>query len=1366
MRTIALALLLAAVAVLPVSVFAQTGGPDAYGYTYGPTTYAYQSIAATGTATGATDESYTVVTLPWAFPFYGVSYSYLYISSNGAVRFASTSSAAAAVGYTVTCLPASATLETPDIAVFWDDFDPGAGGEVYYRNDTSNGRFVVSWEGIPIYLQNAYGTVTFQLHLYPNGTMTMHYSDVYFGASSSHNYGALAATGIEDRVAGIPSIYYLQRSCVTPPLSATTAVIWSPPCSDADGDGYTPTTCGGLDCDDLVSSVHPGTPEICDGYDTDCSGSMLPGGESDADADGWRLCEGDCDDGNDLAYPGLAEACDGFDTDCDGLVDFDSQGETDDDGDGWLTCTGDCDDNAGNIYPNAQELCDGLDQDCAGPEVWEIAVTDWTGSFTASDFFRGNILRPNDDVVLDEVQGFFSSSVAQNVTFVVYESLNSGSTYTAIATRVVPVPAGVPDWWTTASWGVSLVAGRTYAIGAWWPETLTYRVQSDLSMPYVASWANHNAGAILEGYLSVPSSTGSLTASSAYGFRYRVQGEADGDLDGYLVCQDCDDTTAPVHPGALEICDGVDTNCDGILPAAEANADGDPQAVCQGDCADANSTVWNGAPELCDGLDNDCNGLIPIEETGDPDGDSVFGCTDCDNNDPNAFPGSPEICDGVDNDCDGFVLPGGTWGLSSGGTPAVATGRFRGNVWHVTSTAVLTTIEANLTIPLGSTLSWLVYRASSMGGSYVLVSQATSTATSGTAEWHASPSFDLPLETGWYYGVGVHFSAAATHNSVTSPGFPVTQPFGSLVGGATYTSATVLGNSSLSTPTGYLIRFSTQEEVDNDGDGVASCLDCDDDDALRFPGSLELCDGVDSDCDGLIGPTELDGDSDGITICGGDCNDAAPQTWPGAPEACDGADNNCDGASLAPEADGDADGVRVCAADCNDANPALFPGNPELCNGSDEDCDGLADADLAGETDADADGQRTCAGDCDDSSPARYTGAAELCNGTDDDCDGLADADLAGEVDVDGDGSRSCQDCDDNSAAAFPGNVESCNGLDDDCVGGPDFGGGELDSDGDGYRACAECNDASANAHPGGVEVCDSLDNDCDPTTSELGDEDNDDLSLCDGDCDDTNPAVNPLAEEVCNGIDDDCESATDEDGDGDADGSSLCEGDCVDGDATIHLGATEVCDAADTDCDGIVPPDEQDSDDDGWALCQDDRDDDDDTIHPDAVELCNGVDDNCNGSIADESADEDGDGSTPCDGDCDDLSAEIHPGAEEICNGRDDDCDEEVPGDELDGDGDGLSACEGDCLDEDPTVNPSGLEDSDLLCADDLDNDCDGATDANDTECGGTGEGDDDDDSTAGDTDARGCACGTHGGGQAGWLVLLGLAVMRRRQR
>ena len=114
---------------------------------------------------------------------------------------------------------------------------------------------------------------------------------------------------------------------------------------------------------------------------------------------------------------------------------------------------------------------------------------------------------------------------------------------------------------------------------------------------------------------------------------------ADGDGDGYgdagvpvVACEqpgnaadndeDCDDSVAETHPGADEVCDGLDNDCDGDLPSDEEDGDGDGYIACE-DCDDADPAVHPGAFEICDGIDANCDGAV---DDGDNDGTGSIDC--------------------------------------------------------------------------------------------------------------------------------------------------------------------------------------------------------------------------------------------------------------------------------------------------------------------------------------------------------------------------------------------------------------------------------------------------------------------------------------------------------------------------------------------------------------------------------------------------------------------------------------------------------------------------------------------------------------------------------------------------------------------
>ena len=112
----------------------------------------------------------------------------------------------------------------------------------------------------------------------------------------------------------------------------------------------------------------------------------------------------------------------------------------------------------------------------------------------------------------------------------------------------------------------------------------------------------------------------------------------DADGDGFPVATDCDDHDPAVHPGAAEVCDGKDNNCDGKIDEG-FDADGDGVPTCEiagkpADCDDKDPAVHPGATEVCNGKDDNCNGAI--DEGFDADNDGFYTCVrntvpaDCD----------------------------------------------------------------------------------------------------------------------------------------------------------------------------------------------------------------------------------------------------------------------------------------------------------------------------------------------------------------------------------------------------------------------------------------------------------------------------------------------------------------------------------------------------------------------------------------------------------------------------------------------------------------------------------------------------------------------------------------------------------------
>ena len=107
----------------------------------------------------------------------------------------------------------------------------------------------------------------------------------------------------------------------------------------------------------------------------------------------------------------------------------------------------------------------------------------------------------------------------------------------------------------------------------------------------------------------------------------------DADGDGYLSCvDDCDDTKASVHPGAVELCNGVDDNCNGVADEG-FDADHDGLTACAGDCNDNDPRI-NGVESVSlnygscfDALDNDCDGVVDCDCAVDVSNETVVSGT-------------------------------------------------------------------------------------------------------------------------------------------------------------------------------------------------------------------------------------------------------------------------------------------------------------------------------------------------------------------------------------------------------------------------------------------------------------------------------------------------------------------------------------------------------------------------------------------------------------------------------------------------------------------------------------------------------------------------------------------------------------------
>ena len=809
-----------------------------------------------------------------------------------------------------------------------------------------------------------------------------------------------------------------------------------------------------------------------------------------------------------------------------------------------------------------------------------------------------------------------------------------------------------------------------------------------------------------------------------------------------LIATCSSDPNGSAYSGAPEQCNDLDDNCNSSTDEA---CDEDKDGYCDaamttigtpkscpgggGDCQKSNPAVHPGATELCDGIDNNCNAstdeVFFYKEPGSDVGlgiDTLCGLGACAGGKvvcsqdklgaycTTAFKQSAEICNGIDDDCDGQKDEG--CDDDKDGYCDIGIDWTSGAAITCAKTTSLDSRDCNDTV-----------------------------ATINPGMTEACNGIDDNCKTGTDEGCDDDKDGYCDAGMTTASPVPALCPKGGGdcddVSAAVHPSATETCNDLDDNCVAGI-----DEGCDDDGDKYCDVnmtvvgtpkvctktlgtptLDCNDDVGLINPGGTELCDNIDNNCSAAI-DEGCDDDKDGycdaamivvgkpavcpktLTPAATDCNDQSAAVNPGQTELCNNIDDNCTSGSD-EGCDDDKDlycdaamvsvgAVTVCPKsaagvtdDCDDKAKDVHPGATELCDNIDNNCAGSPAIDEGCDDDGDkyCDAVMTIVGtpsicpkttsaqtkDCNDQSAAINPGATELCSsaGVDDNCNSQTDeAGATGcstfykDADQDGFGigASFClcgadatnkitapggTDCNDGNAAINPGvpkDLCATPGVDDNCNGAtdPEDSGGctsfYLDTDQDGYGvAPAHCL-CGASAKITATNATDCLD---------------------------SNAAVNPgVAKDTCAtaGVDDNCDGVTDAatstactvyflDGDGDGYGK-LSDSQCTCAAVGNHKisGVT----ATNADCDDAAA-----------------------AVHPNVTEICDNIDNNCILGV-DEGCDDDNDDYcdlgmakaaiqvTTCKStatlalvgdDCDDGSNAVHPGVTEICDNIDNNC-------------------------------------------------------------------------------------------------------------
>ncbi|MBP7167831.1 MAG: HYR domain-containing protein, partial [Bacteroidia bacterium] len=827
------------------------------------------------------------------------------------------------------------------------------------------------------------------------------------------------------------------------------------------------------DCDDNNAAVNPAAAEVCNNIDDDCSGLTDDGlvflnyyvdGDNDgfgagaatsscAPIAGSVLVDGDCDDNNAAVNPAATEVCNGIDDDCDGLTEegltfLNYYVDADNDGFGAGAATsscapiagsvlvdGDCDDNNAAVNPAATEVCNSIDDDCDGSTDEGVLLTfyadtdaDTYGNAAVStqacsapvgyvadntDCDDNNAAaNPAATEICNSIDDDCDGSTDEGVLLTFYADADA-DTYgnAAVTTLACSAPVGfVADNTDCDDSNLAINPAATEVCGNSIDDNCDTNIDEGCILyTYFADTDNDTYGDPLNSvsnYVSTPPV-------------------------GYVADNtDCDDNNAAVNPAAVEVCNSIDDNCNGLtddgLVFLNYYVDGDNDGfgagaatsscapiagsvLVDGDCDDNNSAVNPAAVEICNAIDDDCNGLtddglvflnyyVDADNDGFGAGAATSSCApiagsvlvdgDCDDNNIAVNPAATEVCNSIDDDCDGSTDEG-----------------------------VLLTFYADAD-------------ADSYGNA------AVSTQACSAPVGYVADNTDCDDN-----NAAVNPAAVEICNSIDDDCNGLTDDG--------------------------LVFLNYYVDGDNDGFGAgaatSSCApiagsvlvdgDCDDNNSAVNPAATEICNAIDDDCNGLT--------DDGLVFLNYYVD----------------ADNDGFGAGAATSSCAPIAGSVLVDGDCDDNNIAVNPAATEVCNSIDDDCDGSTDEGvlLTFYADADADSYgnaavstQACSApvgyvadntDCDDNNAAVNPAAVEICNAIDDDCNGLTDDGLVFlnyYVDGDNDGfgagaaTSSCApiagsvlvdgDCDDNNAAANPAATEICNAIDDDCNGLTDDG--------------------------------------------------------------------------------------------------------------------------------------------------------------------------------------------------------------------------------------------------------------------------------------------------------------------------------------
>ncbi len=499
--------------------------------------------------------------------------------------------------------------------------------------------------------------------------------------------------------------------------------------------------------------------------------------------------------------------------------------------------------------------------------------------------FRGNVFSVTTSTPLTAYSIYLDNENDNTMHFLVYESDSATGPWDLVFREIRHFPGGDEHWYSIEDVNVILRAGKYYAVGAWWESVVNYYISRSSAAPSFGSVLN---GCYLDSEVPLAEDP---TFNTYVNYYYQVlttssqlqidfldpEADADGDgmADGWEDLYDCVDSMAgdsaldPDGDGAKNLeeselgSDPCDPDTDGddyedgldldpLDPAvnkyaAEVRlAEDQRRWVAVGDWLGVTFEVYDQKGRL---FEEDDSSAFTLSV----DGSAVFAGEAKVGNLISGGGGAQAlvqvsggmvtielsgstvervILSAIDGEGLGAAMPAAEISvdaISTDNSNSRGGARFRGNVFHVTASTLLTEYSIYLDNENENTMHFLVYESDGAGGPWSVVLREIKSFPGGDEHWYSSGPVRVILKAGKYYAVGAWWESVVNYYISPSSAPPA---FGSVLNGCYLDGETPTSdNPTFNTYANFYYQvLTTSDEIvidvidaslDGDGDGLS-----------------------------------------------------------------------------------------------------------------------------------------------------------------------------------------------------------------------------------------------------------------------------------------------------------------------------------------------------------------------------------------------------------------------------------------------------------------------------------------------------------------------------------------------------------------